>query len=219
MTDSTNTPMIPIDALRAEADRRTELAERQISSALGHGPVTPLSLFRTAGQRKLIQKAASKELEMGFEYRQEAIAMALELRLQSFRETCNQVLVNGKTRLREQRLQYFTETYAQVERRLNNLTEEFLEEVDHRFQRLDRFANPIVREKEEARLQKRLNNFIDTFEKLMASFAGILNEEIGQPPVESAPEPPVALETDPETDDLLANILKTHETATSDHSL
>jgi len=184
MTD--NTPVIHVDALRAEAEQRSDLLERQADHVMDKGASSPLAMFMSPAQRELAREAATKELEKGFEYRHESMAMALELRLQSFREACNQVLVNGKASLRQQRLQYFTETYAQVERHLNRLTEEFLEELDGRFDRIARFRNELLRQRETRRLEKRLDDFLNTFDELMSHFASILNEEIGHPAEKAA---------------------------------
>ena len=175
-----NTPVIHVDALRAEAEQRSDLAERQTNQVMGRGASLPLTLFMSPAQRELVREATTKELEKGFEYRHETIAMALELRLQSFREACNQVLITGKASLRQQRLQYFTETYAQVEQHLNRLTEEFLDDLDGRFERIARFRNELLRDRETRRLEKRLDDFLNTFDELMTRFASILNEEIGQ---------------------------------------
>lgn len=200
MNETENSQMIPINDLRAEANERTQMAERQIAAIMSRGAATSLLGFKPARQRKLLQEALKRELEMGLDYRHQAIGMALELRLQSFRETCNQVLVDGKTSLRQQRLEYFTRTYAEVEKKLNELTETFLEDLDQRFKRLDRFSSDILRKREKQRLEKRLNDFLDVFDQLMENFAAILNEEIDHKSSDNgmskAREEPIRLELD-----------------------
>ncbi len=171
--------LIAIEALQREAEQRSALVERQTDQAMGRGAGMPLRLLMSPQNRQQIRNALTRELSMGFDYRREAIAMALEMRLQSFREACNQVLIDGKTRLRQQRLEYFTRTYAEVEKHVDRLTEDFLNDLDKRFERISRFKTESVRVREQQRLERRMDDYLDTFEKLMANFAGILSEQIG----------------------------------------
>ena len=201
MTNSNS--MIVVDEIRQEAEQRSTVVERQADQALGRGPAAALQFFLSGSERKLVRQAARDELGMGFEYRQQAISMALDLRLQSFREACNQVLVNGKTSLRKERLEYFARTYAEVEQHIDRLTEKFLTDLDQRFKNIERFRHEALRQREQQRLEKRMDDYLDTFDRLMAQFASILNEEISRTAgVEQSADTPIEIieETDDETD-------------------
>ncbi len=202
--------MIVVDDIREEAELRSDTIERQVDQVMGRGPAAALQVFLSGSERKLVREAARKELRMGFDYRQEALSMALDLRLQSFREACNQVLVNGKAALRKERLEYFTKTYAEVEKYINEQTETFLRDLDQRFENIARYRNETLRKREQQRLEKRMDDFLVTFDRLMMQFASILNEEIGcggQQPPAGAEIPQSILEIDSD------------ETAAGDHRL
>ncbi len=188
-----NGELIATDVLQNEAEQRSAMIERQADQVMGRNGLSRMRLWLSPEDKQRIRSAVARELEMGFEYRREAIAMALEMRLQSFREACNQVLVDGKTRLRRQRLEYFTRTYAEVERHINQLTGEFLDELDERFGRIARFRSPVLRDREQQRLERRMDDFLQTFDRLMANFANILDEQIGgharSEPLADAPSP------------------------------
>ena len=168
-----------IDNLPAEASQRGEDSEQRVIDAMeryGNSSVMPLILNRK--QRKLVQEELIEELSQGFELRRKAIGMALETRLHSIREACNHVLVTGKTQLRQQRLEYFGDILRQVEQRMNELAEKFLLDMDERFNKLDQYNNDIIRDREKIRLEKSIEDFLNTLDCLIGEFRNIINEHI-----------------------------------------
>ncbi len=172
------TKLISIEDIQHEAAERSEQAERHADQVISRGSGLAMPFLISSEERKKIRQAALAEMEKGFAYRQKNIEMALDLRLQSFREVCNQILVHGKTALRQERVEYYSQTYAQVERHIEELTREFMQDMDERFENIARFKTERLRERETRRLEKTLDSFLDTCDRLMTQFASILNEEI-----------------------------------------
>jgi hypothetical protein len=178
MTDQPDVKMNEIDNLPEEATRRGEHSEQQVAHALQRyrSPTIPVLFNRK--ERKLVQDELVAELAQGFEHHRKAIGMALETRLHSIREACNHVLVTGKTHLRQQRLEYFGEVLRQVEKRMADLSEDFMQDTDERLEQLGKYRSEAIREREKARLEKSVDNFLETLDSLMEEFRNIINEHI-----------------------------------------
>ncbi len=167
-----------LEALTEAAARTGEDTERRVTEALQthERPVMP-ALFNRR-ERQVVQTALVIELEQGFEHRRKAIAMALESRLHSIREACNHALVMGKTELREQRMAHYAEAMQRLDQRMNKLADDFLQEADQRFERLQRYSNEGIRQREKERLEKSVENFLTTIDRMMAEFNSIVTEHI-----------------------------------------
>lgn len=178
MSDNRNDHANQPDYLPMQASRRGEENERRVNQALDRhtGNVIPVIFSRK--ERALVQGHLMAELSLGFGHRRKALNMVLETRLHFIREACNHVLVTGKTQLRQQHLEYFGEVYRNVEQRMNQLANDFLVEMDARFERSGKFANERIRERENKRLEKSLDNFLDTLDQLMDEFRSIIDENI-----------------------------------------
>lgn len=169
---------VEIDDLPTEAARRGSDNDTRVVQALDRQSNQLLPGLVYGKERRLVQQHLIGELAQGFEHRRQALGMALETRLHSIREACNHVLVTGKTHLRQQRLEYFGEVYQQVEQRMNALADEFLLDMDQRFGRLDRFSNERIRAREQQRLEKSVDDFLDTVDHLMEEFRSIISENV-----------------------------------------
>jgi exonuclease VII large subunit len=178
MTHSVPNNLKEIDDLPTDTTQRSEDNEQQAISAMQRYSSSSLMGVFNGKQRNLIKKALASELELGFEHRHKAIDMALETRLHSIREACNHVLVTGKTHLRQQRLEYFGEALSRVEKRMGELADDFLQEADQRYQRLEGYSSDAIREREKQRLEKSVNSFLSTLDSLMDEFSSIIHEHI-----------------------------------------
>ena len=167
-----------IDHLPEEATRRGEDSERQVSHAMERYSNPTLPVFFNRKERSLVQDELVAELAVGFEHRKKAIGMALETRLHSIREACNHVLVTGKTHLRQQRLEYFGEALRKVEMRMNQLADEFLADADKRYERIKQYKSEAIQARENKRLEKSVDEFLGTLDRLMDEFSNIINEHI-----------------------------------------
>ncbi len=150
--------------------------EAQVMSAIDRHNQIP-GIFNRP-ERKLVQKHMVEELAQGFEHRRKALSMVLETKLHSIQEACNHVLVTGKTHLRQQRLEYFGEVFREVEQRMNGLADDFLSDMDKRFERLNSFKNESIKHREKQRLEKSVDDFLDTLDQLMDEFRSIISEHI-----------------------------------------
>lgn len=129
-------------------------------------------------QRRMIQGHLRKELERGFSFRLEKLSMELDTALHQVREESNHALVTGKARLRKERMEFFANTYHEVVEQLNNLTDRFLTDLDARFGRLETFKNRVIREREEQRLNKSVDNFLSTLDQLTDEYRDIISEHV-----------------------------------------
>ena len=168
---------VELDNLPQEAIKTGENNERQVLHAIKQHNQAPFPILNR-GERKLVQKHMMEELSQGFEHRKQALGMALETRLHSIREACNHVLVTGKTHLRQQRLEYFGDVFRQVEQRMNLLADNYLNEMDDRFERLKHYKTDAIKKREKVRLEKSVSDFLDTLDQLMDEFRSIISENI-----------------------------------------
>lgn len=152
--------------------------EGQVMGAIERHNQTPMPMLFNRPERKLVQQHMVEELSQGFEHRRKALNMVLETKLHSIQEACNHVLVTGKTHLRQQRLEYFGEVFREVEQRMNGLADAFLTDMDKRFERLKEFKSEAIKKREKQRLDKSVDDFLDTLDQLMDEFRSIISEHI-----------------------------------------
>ena len=160
-----------------EVARSGDSNEQQVMNAIERHNQAPFPVLNRS-ERKLVQQHMIEELTQGFEHRRRALNMVLETKLHSIQEACNHVLVTGKTHLRQQRLEYFGEVFRQVEQRMNGLADDFLKDMDARFERLKEFKNEAIKQREKIRLEKSVDDFLDTLDQLMDEFRSIISEHI-----------------------------------------
>lgn len=173
-----------LDDLPAEATRRGNDSEHQVGSAVRRHSESLWPALVNRDEHRLVRQHLARELALGFEHREAALGMALESRLQSVREACNHVLVTGKTHLRQQRIDYFGVVYSQLEGRLQALADEFITNADARYARLERIKSDHLRERERQRQEKSAIDFLDTLDRLMDEFRGIIDESVDNGPVD-----------------------------------
>lgn len=170
-----------IDCLKRlpeQATRRGDDNEHMVLRTLDQHSRKVFPVIFNRKERKLVRTHLLAELEQGFEHRRDALGMILETRLHSIREACNHVLVTGKTHLRQQRLEYFGKVYKKVTNSMDQLATEFLAEMDERFQRIEKYHSLCIREREQQRLEKSVDDFLDTIDLLLEEFRSIVSENI-----------------------------------------
>jgi hypothetical protein len=167
-----------IEKLPEEANRRGEDNEHMVLQAVGRHTKNFIPVVFNRRERHMVRKHLMAELEQGFEHRRQALDLVLETRLHSIREACNHVLVTGKTHLRQQRLAYFGRVYRQVAQELDQLSAKFLTDIDQRFQKLGLFKTQCIRDREQKRLEKSVDDFLDTLDQLMDEFRHIVSENV-----------------------------------------
>ena len=167
-----------LENLPEQATRRGEENEHMVLTAMDRHNFNGIPMIFNRKERKLVRQHLMGELEKGFEHRRQALSLVLETRLHSIREACNHVLVTGKTALRQQRIEYFGKVYRQVANELDRLSTQFLTDVDERFDQLERYKAKCIREREQKRLEKSVDDFLDTLDQLMGEFRHIVNENV-----------------------------------------
>lgn len=153
-----NHEMLTIRAIERHGDQPTFLMRRE--------------------QRKVVQENVVTELRQGFDYRRQALRMALETRLQAMEEHCNHVLVTGKAEYRRERNSFFAAQLVNLQRQMDDLADKFNHDVDQRLSKLDSYKSDHLRNREQARLEKSIDDFMDTVDALMDNFKAIFNTQV-----------------------------------------
>jgi hypothetical protein len=164
--------------LPEEAASRGEDNEQLVLRTMGRHNRSIMPTMFNRRERQLVREHLMAELEVGFKHRRQALGLVMETRLHSIRESCNHVLVTGKTSLRQQRMEHFGKIYQQVANQLNVLSEEFLTDIDDRFQKLERYKTQCIRDREKQRLEKSVDDFLDTMDQLLDEFRNIVSESV-----------------------------------------
>ncbi len=181
-------PELEIDELTEEAAKSGDRCQQQVNMAVEQHRRSIVSFVMDRKRARQVRESLSKELALGFDHRYKALAMALETRLHSIREACNHVLVTGKTHLRQQRIEYFGRVMQRLEQRMQEITEEFLQDMDRRYERLEKYRSSVIRAREEKRLDSCINNFLDTMDRLMDEFRNIIEEHVDHEGTGSSPK-------------------------------
>jgi len=168
-----------LEKLPQEAINHGKENEKLVTRTLEHYDRKIMSMFYDRKKRALVREQLLAELKLGFKHRRNALDMILETRLQSVREACNHLLVTEKTKLRQQWLEFFGEIYKQVARQLDLLATEFLNNIDQQFHRIEQYKTKCIKEREQKRLERSVDDFLDTMEQLLGEFRSIVSENIG----------------------------------------
>ena len=176
MTD--NTEHSEADFIPFNATERSHANEMQVESAVKRHQGRSFLLPFNREERKQVQSNIIAELEMGFEYRRKALAVTLDARLQVIEESCNHVLMTGKTYLRQQRSQFFAKELMLLKHSMDEMADEFAINVDQRLEKVNKYSNQMIREREQERLEKSVVTFLDTLDGLVDDFINIVNESV-----------------------------------------
>lgn len=149
-----------------------------VMSTLERHRKQPFPSFPDFAQKRMIQGHVRKELELGFGFRMKRLALELDTALHQVREESNHALVTGKAHLRKERMEFFASSYHEVVEKLNSLSDRFLSDLDTRFERLEKFSNQVIREREEQRLNKSVDDFLSTLDQLVDEYKHIISEHV-----------------------------------------
>ncbi len=166
------------DFLPFDATERSHANELQVESAVKRHQGRSFLLPFNREERKQVQNNILAELEMGFEYRRKALAVTLDARLQVIEESCNHVLMTGKTHLRQQRSQFFARALMDLKHDMDEIADEFSMQIDQRLKQVNKFNNEMIRAREQERLEKSVVTFLDTLDQLVEDFVNIVNENV-----------------------------------------
>jgi len=151
----------------------TQTLERTNNGVLAR--LFPGELERTVTTHELAQ------VQTGIEFRRRALQMAVETKLQSIEEMCNHTLVTGKSEIRRKRHEFFAEQTLKLQATMDACADQFSEEVERRFERLESLHNERLRGLEQARLERAVDGFYGMLDQLGEEFLGIIRENGANP--------------------------------------
>jgi hypothetical protein len=171
----------PLELALAEPEsvrRQADAHERRVNAALqAHaggwlGRLMPDRISREIREHELA------ELQTGFEYRRRALQMAIETKLQAVEEMCNHVLVTGKSEVRRRRQEVFAEQRLMLQQSLDQLADRFTVDMERRFDAVSGIRSEVLRCHEEKRLERAVEEFHATLDRLAEDFVAIIREGV-----------------------------------------
>ena len=132
----------------------------------------PTKLQQALNKSELIQ--TKKELE----FREKALKIAKESQLQSIQEIYNDFLVRGKGDIRGDRVVFFARKLQELEVEISDINDSFSVFIQEQQAKLDKISVPLLKQHAEKRIEKSMERFFDTVDKLMTDFQNILDEEV-----------------------------------------
>ena len=120
------------------------------------------------------------QLRIGFEYRQRALQMAIETKLQAVEEMCNHVLVSGKAEIRRQRQEFFANQMLKLRVTMDTCADQFNQQIERRFMNLSRYQHESIRQKEEERLLRAVDQYHMMLDELSQEFMAIIHEGVSR---------------------------------------
>jgi hypothetical protein len=129
-------------------------------------------------ENKRVRQHIMAELEKGFEFRQKALAITLETKLQTLEEACNHILITGKTCLRKQRTEFFAKELMGLKQNMDAMVDTFATRIDERLMQVEKYQSELIQQREKARLEKSIGDFLDTLDQLVGDFINIINESV-----------------------------------------
>ncbi|HYN77478.1 MAG TPA: hypothetical protein VES73_06775 [Lamprocystis sp. (in: g-proteobacteria)] len=181
MTTDTTADLTAAPILEREPKALTPHLEgnsAMVAATIQHGHESLFARLFPGEAERALRTHELDQLKTGFEYRQRALRMAVETKLQAVEELCNQVLVTGKGEIRRKRQEFFAEQKLQLQQSMNACTERFHVEMERRFDALEALRNAHIRAREEQRLERAVDEFHDMLEQLGADFLAIIHEGV-----------------------------------------
>lgn len=165
-----------LEELRPHVARNAELVDATIAGA--HAGL--LRRLFPGEAEHAVRAHELAQLKTGFEYRHRALQMAMETKLQAVEEMCNHVLVTGKSEIRRQRQEFFAEQTLKLQAAMDECAGQFSQQLEKRFQNLTRYQNDYLRQKEEERLLRSVDQFYGMLDELSKEFMDIIHEGVSR---------------------------------------
>ena len=127
---------------------------------------------------RMLNKSDLKQAGTELEFREKAFKMAKESQLQSIKEIYNDFLVRGKGDIRKERTVFFVQKLQELEMEIGKINDSFTVLIQEQQTKLDEINVPLLKQFAEKQIEKSMERFFDTVNKLMGDFQNILNEEI-----------------------------------------
>jgi hypothetical protein len=163
-------------------------ASASIEQVVNHSHLT---LDKTLERRetflqKLFPNQATREIVRGelalvkteFEFRRKALEKVRETQVQSLTEVCNQYLVRQKAEIRANTAQFLTSKAVELQKEMDKLLDEFMQQMEINFQKLDTIKHPLLRETREKQLIRDVEGFSEQQAMLVERFQRIVSEGV-----------------------------------------
>jgi hypothetical protein len=134
-------------------------------------------LFPSEAERE-VRRHELDQIKVGFDYRRRALHLAVETKLQAIEESCNDVLVTGKAEIRRKRQEFFADERLKLQVSMNQVIDRFHAEMERRFDTLGKLRIEALRDREEQRLLRAVDEFHDMIGELEGGFVSIIHEGV-----------------------------------------
>ena len=111
------------------------------------------------------------------DFRERVLKSAREAQLQSIQDMFNDYMVKGKTIVRKERLEFYTEQFNILMASVIKASDIFEKETQKAWEESEK-SIPLIKEKKQKMIEQMISDFFATVEKLKKDFLNILDENI-----------------------------------------
>ena len=137
-----------------------------------------LSKLMPSEADRRIEKFKSDLIETQATSRLELFRQHKEFQRQALKDALDNLLSNGKTRLRGETTEYFTTQYHELNRSVTQIVDEFLRDCEKRLEDAEATKHTLIKKKKEEMIEKRIEEFTQAVNILMARFSAITKEGV-----------------------------------------
>ena len=154
------------------------LAEDSFSNAMLEAHRGILSKLMPSEADRKIEKFKATLIESQAESRLELFRQHKEFQRQSLRDALDALLAEGKMGLRGKTTAVFTTQYRELEKSVTQILQEFFDDCEQRFEEAEATKHELIRKTKEQMIAKRIEEFTETVNLLMARFSDIVKEGV-----------------------------------------
>lgn len=125
---------------------------------------------RAKYEAQLVQLQAKSEYDL--------IKMHKEAMKQAFKEALDTLLINGKTKTRKERAEFFTYNAEELQNNIDEIRTKFMDRMEKRLDRLATIRNDRLRQREEDALMTSIDHFYESIDKMIKNFHAIVDEGV-----------------------------------------
>ena len=129
-------------------------------------------------QMRLAHQCFATLIESQAESRLELFRQHKEFQRQSLRDALDALPAEGKMGLRGKTTAVFTTQYRELERSVMQILQEFFDDCEKRFAEAEATKHEMIRKTKEQMITKRIEEFTETVNLLMARFSDIVKEGV-----------------------------------------
>lgn len=134
-------------------------------------------IFPTTTDRK-IEEYKTKLVQLTSDSKIENQRMVKEFERQVLKEALENILKQGKVNTRKNMAEFFAHHTKDLQEKINNLTDTYWDEIGATRKKIEQEKDTEVKVRKQRMLLKRMDEFEDSIDALMANFRNILNEGV-----------------------------------------